>query len=753
MNTIISHKVAKSQSCKVFKSKVLISCMSIIFSLLSINCFSQVKDTTKVNQLDEVLVSAVRVTSKTPVSFSNLNKKEIASRNLGQDIPTLMNFMPSVVTTSDAGNGVGYSGIRVRGSDATRVNITINGIPYNDSESQGTYWVNMPDFASSVESLQLQRGVGTSTNGAGAFGASLNMLTDNYAERSNGEISNSYGSFNTRKHTVKFSTGLMNDHFELAVRVSDLSSDGYIDRALSDLKSYFLQGTYVGKTTLIKALAFGGTEKTYQAWYGLEDAEKLKSDRTFNVAGGKFDQNGVFEGFYDNETDNYQQDHYQLHWNEKWSDNWNSNLAFHYTKGKGYFEQYIDDWYYTNVLFKKDSEFAFLGLNPIEVNGNTVNTMDYIRRRWLDNDFYGTTFSVNYKKEKVDFILGGGANKYDGDHYGELIWAQYASQSQIRDRYYEDFSSKSDINLFSKMNYDISNKWMIYGDLQYRVVDYKANGVETGLVNDAFYFFNPKAGLTFSANAKNQFYFSYAKANREPNRNDYENGNPRPEKLNDYELGWRWNTKKVKLNVNGYYMKYKDQLVLTGQLNDVGAPIRANSGDSYRIGLEVDATISLSKKWFLQPNFTISQNKNKEFVFQRDGVLQNLGNTNIAFSPDAIVANRLVYIPIPDFNISLLSKYVGKQFMGNIDSDKSVLDSYFINDINISYEWKPKSIFKSILLSGLINNVFNLKYESNGYFYTFDDDYTTPEVISTIEGAGYYPQAGINFLAGLTLKF
>ncbi|KAB1156115.1 TonB-dependent receptor [Flavobacterium luteum] len=753
MNTILFTKL-KSQNlgCKVAYSQILLTIFFLLFSLFAFSQEKQ-KDSTKVISLDEVLVSAIRVTTKTPVSFSNLDKKEIAFRNLGQDIPILMNYLPSVVTTTDAGNGIGYTGIRVRGSDATRVNVTVNGIPYNDSESQGTFWVNMPDFASSVESIQLQRGVGTSTNGSGAFGASLNVLTDNYSKQNSGMIANSFGSFNTKKHTVKFSSGLLNEHFEIAGRLSKISSDGFIDRASSDLKSYFLQGTYVGKTTLIKALAFGGTEKTYQSWYGLEDLSKLKNDRTFNVAGQKFDQNGVFEGFYDNETDNYQQDHYQLHWNEKWSNHWNSNLAFHYTKGKGYFEQYIDDWYYTNVLFKKDSEFAFLGLNPIEVNGNTVNTMDYIRRRWLDNDFYGTTFSVNYKKKKIDFIFGGGANKYEGNHYGEVIWSQYASQSQIRDRYYEDFSSKSDINLFSKMNYDISNKWMIYGDLQYRVVDYKANGVDTGLVNDAFHFFNPKAGLTFSANPKNQFYFSYAKANREPNRSDYENGNPRPEKLDDYELGWRWNTEKVKLNVNGYYMKYKDQLVLTGQLNDVGAPIRANSGDSYRIGLEVDATISLSKKWFLQPNFTLSQNKNRDFVFQRDGIIENLGNTNIAFSPNAIAANRLVFIPIPEFNISLLSKFVGKQFMGNIDSDKSVLESYFINDINISYEWNPKSVFKSILLSGLINNFLDLKYENNGYFYTFDDDYTTPGVISTIEGAGYYPQAGINFLVGLTLNF
>ncbi|HEX8575568.1 MAG TPA: TonB-dependent receptor [Flavobacterium sp.] len=720
-------------------SKKSILFISLFF--FSISSFSQEKDTIKVNQLDDVLVSAVRVTTKTPVSFSNLNKKDITSRNLGQDIPILMNYLPSVVTTTDAGNGVGYTGIRVRGSDATRVNVTINGIPYNDAESQGTFWVNMPDFASSVESLQLQRGVGTSTNGAGAFGASLNLLTDNYAKEASGEIANSFGSFDTRKHTVKFGTGLLNDHFEIAGRLSAIVSDGFIDRAASDLKSYFLQGTYVGKTTLIKALAFGGTEKTYQAWYGLEDPEKLKNDRTYNVAGMYTDDNGTIQ-FYDNETDNYQQDHYQLHWSEKYNDNWSTNVALHYTKGKGYFEQY-----------KEDQQFAEYNLNPVIIGGETINITDLIRRRWLDNDFYGTTFSLNYKKDKIDFIFGGGANKYEGSHFGEIIWAKFASQSSIRDRYYDDASSKTDLNLFAKINYDFTDQWGFYGDLQYRTVRYKTSGTDTGLVNDDFNFFNPKAGLTYKMNDQQSMYFSYARANREPNRDDYENGNPRPEKLDDLELGWRLATKKVKLNVNGYFMKYKDQLVLTGQLNDVGGPVRANSGNSYRLGIEADATLTLTNKWFLQPNITLSQNKNQDFVFQRDGVLQNLGNTNIAFSPEVIAGNRLLFIPIPDFNISLLSKFVGEQFMGNIDSKTSRLDSYFVNDITISYEWKPKTIFKSVFFSALVNNIFDLEYESNGYFYTYDDDFSSPGTISTIEGAGFYPQAGINFLMGISLKF
>ncbi|CAN1558991.1 CirA Outer membrane receptor proteins, mostly Fe transport [Flavobacteriaceae bacterium] len=712
---------------------------SIFFSLFSFLSFSQVKDTTKVNQLDEVLVSAIRVTTKTPVTFSNLNKKDIKTRNLGQDIPILMNYLPSVVTTSDAGNGLGYTGIRVRGSDATRVNVTINGIPYNDSESQGTYWVNMPDFASSVESLQLQRGVGTSTNGAAAFGASLNMLTDSYSDKASGEISSSAGSFNTLKNTVKFSTGLMNDHFEIAGRLSALQSDGYVDRASSDLKSYFLQGTYVGKTTLIKALTFGGTEKTYQSWFGV-DAKTLEEDRTYNIAGKFTDEFGNTR-YYDNQTDNYQQDHYQLHWNERISENWSTNLAFHYTKGKGYYEEY-----------KEDQDFTDYGLAPI-VAAPSVNTTDLIRQKWLDNDFYGTTFSANYKEDKWDIILGGGWNKYEGDHFGKVIWSRFASQTELGDHYYDDFATKTDGNVFAKANYQVTEKWSLFGDLQLRNVNYKANSSETGLINDNFNFFNPKAGVTFTVDEINSLYFSYARANREPNRTDYENGSPKPEKLNDFELGWRYLSDKIKLNANAYYMKYQDQLILTGELNDVGAPIRSNSGDSYRVGVELDATFQLSEKWVLQPNVTLSQNKNKDFYFKRDGVLQNLGDTNIAYSPDVVAGNRLGFTPVKEFQIALYSKFVGQQYMANIDSDGSKLESYFVNDLNISYEFKPKTIFKSILVSALVNNIFNLKYESNGYFYTYDDDYSNPPAVTTIEGAGYYPQAGINFLVGLSLKF
>ncbi len=708
MNTIIT----------VTKHKNLTYYMSFVFLLASFISFSQVKDTTKVNQLDEVLVSAVRVTSKTPVSFSNLTKNEIKSRNLGQDIPILMNYLPSVVTTSDAGNGVGYTGIRVRGSDATRVNVTINGIPYNDSESHGTYWVNMPDFASSLESIQLQRGVGTSTNGAGAFGASLNMLTDSYAKKATGEISNSIGSFNTHKHTVKFSTGLMNDHFEIAGRLSTLKTDGYIDRASSDLKSYFLQGTYVGKTTLIKALAFGGKEKTYQSWNGT-DAETLNSDRTFNSAGIFTDESGQTR-FYDNETDNYQQDHYQLHWNEKLTEKWSTNLAFHYTKGKGFYENY-----------KEDADFSDYGLLPL----GPVVTTDLIRQKWLDNDFYGTTFSANYKEEKLDVIFGGGYNKYEGAHFGKVIWARFASQSELGDHYYDDFATKTDGTVFAKANYQISEKISLFGDLQLRNVHYKANSYDTGLVNDSFNFFNPKAGLNYTVNDKSTLYLSYARANREPNRTDYEGENAKPEKLNDFELGWRFAGDKVKFNSNVYYMAYKDQLILTGKLDDVGSPIRANSEKSYRLGLEVDATISLSEEFIVRPNFTLSSNKNIDLAVEGE----NYGTTDIAYSPSVIVGNILVYSPVDNLHISWLQKFVGKQYMNNIELPAAKLADYFVTDLNIAYEIKPKSVFNSIVITGLVNNFLDKKYVSNGYMW---DVYPY-----------YYPQAGINFLAGLTLKF
>ena len=704
------------------------------------------QDSTKVEKLDEVLVRAVRVDAKSPITHSNVTKEALAKRNLGQDIPMLLNFLPSVVTTTDAGAGVGYTGIRVRGVSSQSTNITINGIPYNDAESLGTFWVNLGDFASSTESLQLQRGVGTSTNGSGAFGASINVLTDAVSNKASGEIANSFGSYNTRKHTVKFSTGLINDHIEIAGRLSNIASDGYIDRASANLKSYFLQGSYVDDNTLIKAITFGGKEVTYQSWNGLEDLEKLKDDRTYNTAGEYTDDNGDIQ-FYDNEVDNYSQDHYQLHWNQRYNNQWSTTLGLNYTKGQGYFEQY-----------KEDESFDDYGFEPIDFNGEIIDETDLIRRRWLDNDFYVINANASYKDDNLNLIFGGSYSHYDGDHFGEVIWAEYASQTEIRDRYYDGNSIKNDLSMFTKANYRLNEKISLYGDLQVRNVTYKTTGTTSDLVEFAvdkdFTFFNPKAGITYSLNTNNDLYFSYARANREPNRTDFEvDQSIKPEQLNDFELGWRHKKNNFNFSANTYFMFYKDQLVLTGESDDVGNPIRQNVDKSYRIGLELEAIVSITSKLTLQPNMTISANKVDELSFSFDGESQNLNNTDISFSPSFVAANAIVFQPIENLQMSLLSKYVGEQFMSNTEADLSKLDSFFINDFNINYTLKTASVFDAIVFSGLVNNIFNVKYVSNGYYYTYDDSWSNPGSIATIEGAGFYPQATTNFLVGVTLKF
>jgi iron complex outermembrane receptor protein len=682
--------------------------------------------------LDEVLVSAVRANASIPVTFSNLSKKEIAKRNLGQDIPILLNYMPSVVSSSDAGSGVGYTYLSVRGSNSERINVTLNGIPFNDPESHGSFWVNLGDFASSTESLQLQRGVGTSTNGSGAFGASLNILTDAVSEEAFGEISNSFGSFNTRKHTVKFSTGKINDHIEIAGRLSNISSDGYVDRAFADIKSYFLQGSYTDENTLIKAITFGGKEQTYQAWFGLT-ADELKEDRKQNPY------------TYDNETDNYEQNHYQLHWNEKLNENWSTTLGLNYTKGSGYFEQFKD------------------GEDAADFNNLIVDDSDVIVRRWLDNDFYVLNFNTNYKTDKINFITGISYSNYTGDHFGEVIWgSNLAANVNIRDRYYFSDATKTDFSAFAKVTFDISEKLSGYADLQGRFVGYQTKGITNDIVpidvDRTFNFFNPKFGFTYNINPENNLYSSFAIANREPNRNDFENGVSTPESLNNIEFGWRINKEKIKVNTNIYYMDYKNQLVLTGALDDVGQQIRATSGSSYRFGLEIDADITLSDKFSIKPNAAFSTNKNRDFFITRDGIEQPqaLGNTDLSFSPDVIIGNMFTYMPSENLQISFLSKYVGQQFMSNFSSaisNADVLDSFFTSDLNIVYEIKTTKIFKSITFTALVNNIFNVEFVNRGYYFTFDDDYSVANQVTTVDGAGFYPQATRNFLIGVTLRF
>ena len=681
------------------------------------------------NVLDEVLVSAVRATSSIPVTYSNLSKKELAKRNLGQDIPILLNYLPSVISSSDAGAGVGYTYLNVRGSNSERINVTINGIPYNDPESHGTFWVNLGDFTSSTENLQLQRGVGTSTNGSGAFGASLNILTDAISEKSGGEISNSFGSYGTRKHTVKFTTGKINEHLEVSGRFSNIHSDGYVDRAFTNLKSYFLQASYKDENTLIKAVSFGGAERTYQSWYGL-DPQQLEEDRRQNPY------------TYENEVDDYKQNHYQLHWNEQLNSHWSTNLGLNYTKGAGFFEQY------------KAAE------NAADFNNLIEDGSDVIVRRWLDNDFYVLNFNTNYNDERLNFISGISYSKYTGDHFGEVIWgSNLASGVSFGDRYYFSDAKKTDLSIFSKATYEINKKVAAYLDLQGRFVSYKTAGLTSNRnpldVDAKFNFFNPKAGFTYKIAAQNRVYLSYARANREANRNDFENGVSSPEILDDIELGWRYKSDQIQLNTNIYYMRYKNQLVLTGAIDDVGAPIRTTSGKSYRLGLEIDADIKLNNQFSIKSNAAFSTNKNEDFTAPIDGDLINLGNTPLSFSPNVIAGNMIVYQP-NNLQISFLSKYVGEQFMSNLNSSVSkldVLDSYFTSDLNFVYEIATEKVFDAIIISGLINNIFNTEYVDRGYYYTYDDSWSNPGSSTTVDGAGYYPQATRNFLVGVTLKF
>ncbi|MGB1901341.1 MAG: TonB-dependent receptor [Flavobacteriaceae bacterium] len=685
---------------------------------------AQPQDSTQTQNLDEVLVKAVRVQPNAPITHSNLTKKDIRKRNLGQDIPVLLNYLPSVVSSSDAGAGIGYTYLRVRGSDATRVNVTINGIPYNDAESQGTFWVNLGDFASSVESLQLQRGVGTSTNGSGAFGASLNILTDGISENAGGEIANSFGSFGTRKHSIKFTTGLLNDHFEFAGRLSKIYSDGYVDRAFTDLKSYYLQGNYVDKNTIVKAITFGGKEKTYQAWYGLSK-DQLEEDRTQNPY------------TYDNETDNYWQDHYQLHWIETLNANWSTNIGLNYTRGKGYFEQFKD------------------GRSAADYNNLINEDSDVVVRRWLDNHFYVANANVTYKKNSLELITGISYSDYTNDHYGEIIWgSDLASGTNIRDRYYLSISDKSDFSIFSKATFRMSEKLQAFLDIQGRFVNYTTTGLTSDRVpidvDERFDFFNPKLGFTYTLNPGNSLYVSYARANKEPNRNDFESNaaDVQHEELNDFELGWRHESDRLRLNANVYYMQYNNQLVLTGALDNVGEYLRENVDKSYRLGLELDASIVLTEQLSLISNFALSKNKIQDLTINRDDAVQNLNDTNIAFSPDLITTHALEYAPNTKFRAALIGKYVGEQYLSNTDTEASKLDSYFVTDFNFTYTLPVNNVFDSIVFTGMVNNLFDLKYVDRGYTYL--DTWSGP---TATEIQGYYPQATRNFLLGMTLMF
>lgn len=707
----------------MLKKVILISLTLVAIQATAQN--EQKKDS--IQQIEEVIIQATRAQKQDPFTVSNVTKKEIEKRNLGQDIPVLLNFLPNVVTTSDAGAGVGYTGIRVRGSDATRVNVTINGIPLNDSESQASYWVDLPDFASSTQSMQLQRGVGTSTNGAGAFGASLNLLTNGIEQKAGVSIDNSFGSYNTRKHNIQFDSGILGNNFSFSGRLSAIKSDGYVDRASSDLQSFFISGAYQDDKTMVKLIAFGGHEITYQAWYGV-DKDTYENNPTFNYAGAIYDDAWNVIGYYDNQVDDYTQTHYQMHINHNFDANWNATMALHYTKGSGFYESY-----------KQDEDFSDYGMESITIDGTLINTTDLIRQKWLDNDFYGITYSLKYDNlDNFKVIFGGAINQYDGDHFGKVIWARYASNTEKGHKYYQNNGLKDDLNSFVKAQFKADDKWQVFADLQVRNVSYKTTDFLSNDIDANWLFFNPKVGITYLLNDNNNIYVSYARGNKEPIRDDYQYATetPEAETLDDFEMGWRYNSDKVQVQTNAYLMNYKNQLVLTGALTDVGDFIRANSGKSYRLGVEVDAAVAFAKKWQWATNFSISQNQNIDFYLSDS---DSYKNTSISYSPDFIAASNIVFTPMDNLQVSLLSKYVGSQFMSNTELDASKLDAYFTTDLH--FQWKKENLLgmKQIAFTGMLNNIFNEKYASNGYMWG-----TTPY---------YFPQAGTNFLLGLNLAF
>ena len=711
----------------------------------------QIDSITLKKTLEEVNVNAIKADKNTPIAFTNLSKKEIQKSNLGQDLPFLISFTPSIVTTSDAGAGIGYTGFRIRGTDPSRINVTINGIPLNDSESQGVWWVNMPDFASSLENIQIQRGVGTSTNGAAAFGASINLQTIGINEVAYAKTNNSFGSFNTLKNNIEFGTGVINNKFTFDTRLSKIISDGYIDRAASNLKSLYIQGAYFDKTSILKGIIFSGKERTYQAWNGVPSIY-LDTNRTYNSY------------TYENEVDNYSQTHYQLHYSKNINLNTNINLAAHYTHGQGYYEQE-----------KLAQNFINYNLSNIIIGNDTISSTDLIRRKWLNNDFGGITYSINHKKNKLNLFIGGAYNKYSGQHYGNIIWAEYASNGSFEHEYYRNIATKFDNNIFVKSDYQASKKTLVFIDIQLRNIDYKFNGNDVdgslGTQNIELEFLNPKFGLTHNLNKNQILYGSYAVANKEPNRADYVESSPnsRPvhETLYDTEIGYKYTDKQLIFNVNLFNMNYDNQLIKTGEINDVGYFTSKNIKSSFRRGLEVEGAFIVNKKLNVSANLTISKNKVDSFTQYIDnwdtwGQSQIFHeNSDLAFSPNIIWAAQANYNLNKRTKVIFNSKYVGEQYIDNTSSRERMLNDYLISNLQVDYHFN-NYLFKDVKISFLINNLFDIEYISNAWIYryitnTFDpresDDYTSLASDGIYDMAGYFPQAKRNYLLGLTLGF
>ena len=705
---------------------------------------------------DEVLVAATRAGNKAPVAVTNLSSDDVRKQNTGQDIPYQLNLTPSMVVSSEAGSGVGYSALRIRGTDASRINVTVNGVPLNDSESQGVFWVNMPDFSSSVDNIQIQRGVGTSTNGAAAFGATINFQTETINADPYAEVQSVAGSFNTFRNTIKVGTGLIDGKFSFDARYSRLKSDGFVDRAFSDHESFFVSGTYYKEKSMLKFNVMSGDQKTGISWWGNPTVnnpdESVVEDRKYNPAGEYTDENGVTR-YYDNQTDNYKQTHYQLFYSQELTSNLNMNAALHYTKGKGFYEQY-----------KEDESYAEYGLsNPI-YGAEEVSSTDLTRQKWLKNDFYGFTYSLNYKKNSVDASFGGAWNRYDGDHFGNILWAQNGGVKNGYQWYFNN-GEKTDYNTFAKISVELSDHLNVYGDVQYRHISYSMTGNDDDLkplVQDhKFDFFNPKMGLYYTINDRNTAYASFGLAHREPTRANYKDAKeditsfPKEESLFDYELGYNFKSAKATFGANVYYMYYRDQLVPTGEKNNVGSDIMTNVDKSYRAGIEFIWGVQLLSNLKWDANLTLSRNRIKDFTeystyydenWNEEYKGKELGDTHISYSPEVIGSSVLNWTPSKGLGLSFISKYVGEQYFDNTSNTERKLDDYLVHNFRMDYAVQP-SWMKEILFHVQINNVLDKKYENNAYggnWYEQGDEKTWRY---------FYPQAGINFLAGVTLRF
>lgn len=741
--------------------KMYASCLMLLS--LGMNAKEIETDSLRTVELDDVNIMSTRATKTTPVAFTNISGEQIEKVNFGQDLPYLLSMTPSAITTSDAGGGIGYTTLRVRGVDATRINVTANGIPINDAESHSVFWVNLPDLASSVKDIQVQRGAGTSTNGAGAFGASVNLQTGHSSLKPYAEFSGSYGSFNTHKETVKVGTGLIGDHWTFDARLSNISTDGYIDRASVGLNSYYLQGAYYTDNTSVKLITFAGKERTYHAWNYASKEEMAEYGRKYNSCGYMYtDENGVAH-YYDDQTDNYVQKNWQLLVNHTFSSAWNLNVGLHYTKGDGYYQEYKDG--------RTLVEYA---LQPFMQDGALVDESDLVRKKAMDNHFGGGVFSLNYKDERLNASLGGALNRYEGDHFGKVLWVKnYAGMLSPDHEYYRNVGTKTDGNVYLKADYSLTDNLNAYADLQYRHIDYTIEGnndkwnsvTNDGLqrldIDDTFDFFNPKFGLSWQINDHNRVFGSFSVAQKEPTRNNYTDGklleHPKAERLLDYELGYVFANKWLNIGANLYYMDYKDQLVLTGELNEIGEPVAANVPESYRMGVELMAGVKLDCGFTWDINATLSKNRVKDFtetLYEDEWVggeqwITKKGDTHIAFSPDFILNNQFGY-NYKGFSASLQSQYVSKQYMSNADCENHVLDAYFVSNLNLAYTFKLPSL-KSVTVGCTVYNLFNEEYENNGYagsgFY-YDGDQRV-----RYDYAGYAVQAGTNFLAHLTLKF